>query len=177
MSWWDAIWSSNILWVVRIRYVGLIKLCTGEMTETAMSLCTFWKIITRQILIKKNVWFRNSSPGCVCNRTWLWQSSPKLQPQRNGVGSNVKNRTWYFRGISKWPVKIKGFQEALCPSNGGCQHVSGICCLMWLVKTVSYLKSTTSHCRSCNNDWTGAWKSQSHCRSQTRTVAWTNTQA
>lgn len=56
----------------------------------------------------------------------------------------VKNRTWYYRGISKRPVKIKGFREVLRSGFGHCQHFFGVCCLMWLVKTVSYLKSNTS---------------------------------
>lgn len=39
-----------------------------------------------------------------------------------------------------------------------------VCCLMWLVKTVSYLKSDTSRLYSRKNDWKGAWKKRGSFR-------------
>lgn len=94
------------------------------------------------------------------------------KPMRWGESAPVyvKNRTWYYWGISKRPVKIKGFREVLCSSFGHCQHFFGVCCLMWLVKTVFYLNSNTSRLYLRKNDWKGVWKSEPHSRSQTRTL-------
>lgn len=105
--------------------------------ETVQS--NFWKKnMTVQIFTKKNnVWFINFS--CMCQRTCFWLSNHK--PVQSAPVC-VKNRTWYYRGISKRPVKIKGFREVLCSSLSYCQHFFGICCLMWLVKNVSYLRAT-----------------------------------
>lgn len=118
---------------------------------------------------KNNVWFINFS--CMCHKTCFWLSDHK--PVQSAPVW-VKNRTWYYRGISKRPVKIKGFREVLCSSFGCCQHFFGICFLMWLVKTVSYLKSNTSRFYSRKNDWKGAWKSEAHSGSQTRTLVHLN---
>lgn len=129
------------------------------------------KNMTMQIFTKKNnVWFINFS--CMCQRTCFWFSNHK--PVQSAAVC-VKNRTWYYRGISKRPVKIKGFREVLRSSLSYCQHFFfGICCLMWLVKTVSYLKSNTSRFYSRKNDWKGTWKSEAHSESQTRTLTGTS---
>lgn len=98
-------------------------------------------------------------------------SNSNHKPMQRGESAPVcvKNRTWYYRGISKRPVKIKGFREVLRSCFGHCQNFFGVCCLMWSVKTVSYLKSNTSRRYSRKNDWKGAWKSEAHSGSQTRT--------
>lgn len=78
----------------------------------------FGKNMTVQIFTKNNnVWFINFS--CMCQRTCFWLSNHK--PVQSAPVC-VKNRTWYYRGISKRPVKIKGFREVLCSSLSYCQH-------------------------------------------------------
>lgn len=111
-------------------------------------------------------------PTCVTEHVSDFpHSNSNHKPLQRGESAPVcvKNRTWYYRGISKRLVKIKGFREVLCSSFGHCQHFFGVCCLMWLVKTVSYLKSNTSRRYSRKNDWKRAWKSETHSGSQTRT--------
>ena len=120
------------------------------------------------------MWGSSTFPICVREHVSdfpLSKSNHKPMQRGESAPVCVKNRTWYYRGISKRPVKIKGFREVLRSSFGHCQHFSGVCCLMWLVKTVSYLKSNTSRPYSRKNDWSGAWKSEAHSSSQTRTFA------
>lgn len=101
----------------------------------------------------------------------LSSSNHKPMQRRESAPVCVKNRTWYYRGISKRPVKIKGFREVPGSSFWSLPELFfAICCLMWLVRTVSYLKSDTSHLYSRKNDWKGAWKSGAHSGSQTRTL-------
>lgn len=103
----------------------------------------------------------------------MFLSFPSPTPTTNqysrGCQLPVKNRTWYYRGISKRPVKIKGFREVLHSNFCCCQHFFGNSCLMWFVQTVSDWKSNTSHQYSFRNNWKGAWKSVAHSRTQTTT--------
>lgn len=138
-----------------------------DMTETVPSLSNFWEkhdgancgSLTFPVCVTEHV-----------SDSLLSSSNHKPMQRGESAPVCVKNRTWYYRGISKRPVKIKGFREVLRLSFGHCQHFFGVCCLMWLVKTVSHLKSNTSRLYSRKNDWKGAWKSEAHSRSQTRTL-------
>lgn len=62
--------------------------------------------MTVLIFVKKknNMWYIKFSYKCL---SFPFPNPTTNQPKR-GSRLPFKNRTWYFRGISKWPVKIKG---------------------------------------------------------------------
>ena len=108
-------------------------------------------------------------PACVTEHVSdfpLSSSDHKPTQRRESAPVCVKNRTRYYRGISKRPVKIKGFREVLRPSFRSLPELLffsfAVCCLMWLVRTVSYLRSDTSRLYSRKNDWKGARKTGSN---------------
>lgn len=146
------------------------------MTETVESLSNDWKItwLCKYLLRKKkknSMWYINFSLSVSQN---VYLSFPSPAPATNqccgGSQAPFKNRTWYYRGISKWPVKNKGVpRSSSLQAHALASTFFGNCCLMWLVQTVSDLKRNTSRPCLHRKDWKEAWKSGAHFGSQTRT--------
>ena len=147
------------------------------MTGTVQSLSNFWKrkhdcanIYKKKKEKKKKRTMCASStfPICVTEHVSDFPlSNFDHKPMQRGEWAPVcvKNRTWYYRGISKRPVKIKGFREVLRSGFDRCQHFFGVCCLMWSVKNCFWFEEqhVTSPC-SRKNDWRRAWKRETHSR-------------
>lgn len=162
-----------------VLWVSLTKPKAVDMTETVQSLSNFFseKNMTVQIFTekkKRTMCGSSTFPPCVIEHVSDFPlSNSNHKPVQRGESAPVcvKNRTWYYRGISKRPVKIKGFREVLCSNFGHCQHFFGIfLSLMWLVKTVFYLRSNTSRPSSRNNDWKGARKSEAQSKEPNKNI-------
>lgn len=127
-----------------VRQVSLTEPKAVDMTQAVQPLSNFWKKnMTVQIFTKKE---KRKKEQCSVHQLFLLcvtehvsdfpLSNSNHKPMWRGESAPVcvKNRTRYYRGISKRPVKIKGFREVLRSSFGHCQHFFGVCCLMWSVK-------------------------------------------
>lgn len=96
----------------------------------------------------------------------LFKSNHKPMQRGERAAVCVKNRTWYYWGISKRPVKIKGFREVLRSSFGHCQHFFWHL-LFHVVGENCFLFAEQHVTSSCHARMT--WKRETHSKSQTWT--------
>lgn len=117
------------------------------------------------------MWYIHFFPSASQN---VYLSFPSLSPATSwgcgGSRPSFKNRTRYYGGISKWPVKNKGVPRS-----------SSLKLTPWPVfrwqllfdvvgaKSVPDLRRNTPRPYSHRKDWKNAWKSGAHFGSQTRT--------